>query len=174
LQTLKKAIILAAVSVVSFYACGYRFADTGQFPSGVSTIFVQLFENRTSEVGIESVFTDELTGQFTTRGNERSLTDSATRSDAVLSGVIKQVDITNISKTSETVVSERRVVVTVAASLVSSNGKTVWQVGNVSGTGTYEVDQDDYEITEGNKREAIALAAERIAEMLYNSLIEDF
>ena len=171
---LRKAAILAAVAAVSFYACGYRFADTGQFPADVSSIFIQLFENRTSEVGIESVFTDELTSQFTSRGNAQTLTDSATRSDAVLSGVIKRVDITNISKISEMVVSERRVVVTVAASLVASDGKTVWQVGSVSGTGTYEVDQDDHEITEGNKREAIAVAAQRIAQILYNSLIQDF
>ena len=174
MRRLRKVTVLAAVAAVSFYACGYRFADTGQFPSGVGRIFVKLFENRTSEVGIETVFTDELTGQFTSRGNARALADSATRSDAVLWGVIKRVDISNISKTSETIVSQRRAIVTVAASLVSSEGKTVWQVNNVSGTGTYTVDADDHEVTEGNKRTAIAASAERIAEKLYNSLIEDF
>ena len=171
---LRKTTILTAVAAVSFYACGYRFTDTGQFPADVSSIFIKLFENRTSEVGIESVFTDELTSQFTSRGNARALTNSAMRSDAVLLGVVKRVDITNISKTSETVVSQRRVVVTVAASLTASDGKTVWQVSDVTGTGTYDVDPDDYEVTEGNKRSAIAVSAVRIAEMLYNSLIEGF
>jgi len=174
LLSMSKTAVLTAVAALVIYACGYRFADTGGFPPGVNFIFVQLFENRTSEVGIESVFTDELINEFTSRGNAAALRESAERSDAVLTGTIKQVDIVNISKISEMIVSERRVIVTVDASLVSPGGKTLWRINGVSGTSTYAVDQDFYEITEGNKRTAIGVAAGKISEMLYNSLIEDF
>ena len=69
----KAAALTAIAAALALCAYGYRFSGTGQFPTGVNHIFVQLFENRTSEVGIESVLTDELINQFTSRGNSAAL-----------------------------------------------------------------------------------------------------
>lgn len=170
----RNTVCLIVLFSIATSACGYRFAGTGGFPSGVNRIFINLYDNRTSETGIENIFTDELINEFTSRGNASALGLNAAAADAVLTGVIKKVRIYNISKASEMIATERRVIVTVDATLTAVDGRTLWRADGVQGTDTFKVDQNNKDATEVNKRAAIARAANELSEKLYNRLVEEF
>jgi len=135
---------------------------------------VTIFENRTSEIGVENTLADAVTGEFTTRANAAAVAGSRKDADAVLAGSINSVQINSISRTAETVSSEARVVITVTARLTSSGGTDIWTANQVTATDTYKVVQDDKQTTESNKNAALDRAAGKLAEKLYNRLVEDF
>ena len=155
-------------------ACGYRFTTSGQFPSDVQRIFVTIFENKTSQIGVENVLADAVTNEFTTRTNAAAVAGNRRTADAVLSGTITSLQISPISRPAETVTEEARVVITVDARLTSSVGTEIWNAGQVTATETYKVLQNDNQITEFNKNAALERAAVRLAEKLYNRLVDDF
>ena len=52
-------------------------------------------------------------------------------------------------------------------------GEVVWSRDGVTGTETYPVDEDK-QVSEENKREAIEVLFNRLAEGIYNQLTSDF
>jgi len=165
--------LIVTVCIISS-ACGYRFTGSGNFPSGVERIFIQIFDNRTSEIGVESDLANGLAVQFTTRGNSAALVSSVKKADAVLTGVIASIQITTTSRVTETTADARRVILTVDSKLTTADGRTVWSAKRVAATNTYTVVLGNNEATEDNKRQAFARAANKVAEILYNRLVEDF
>ena len=165
--------LIVTVCIIST-ACGYRFTGSGNFPSGVKRIFIQIFDNRTSEIGVENDLANELADQFTTRGNSAALVSSVKNADAVLTGVIASIQITTTSRITETTAAARRVILTVDSKLTTADDRTIWSAQKVAATATYAVVQNNNEATEDNKRLALAQAANELAEILYNRLAEDF
>jgi len=92
-------------------ACGYKFAGGGSFPAGIKSICVVTLENRTSETGAENIFTNDLIYEVT-RGNKIFLTNKD-KAEALLSGVIKSMDIKTISHKGTHSSLERRVTIKV-------------------------------------------------------------
>jgi hypothetical protein len=154
--------------------CGYRFSGSGRFPAGVQRIFVTIFENKTSEIGVENTLADAVSGEFTARSNAAAVAGSRRDADAVLAGSIMSVQITSISRVTETVSDEARVMITVNSRLTSSEGKQIWSAHQVTATDTYTVVQNDQQASAANKTAALDRAAVKIAEKLYNLLVEDF
>ncbi len=79
------------------YACGYRFAGSGELPDNIESIFIEVFKNSTSKAGIERVVTNQLIFEFT-RQREKVLANDATNADATLKGVIKKIRTKTISR----------------------------------------------------------------------------
>ena len=159
---------------VALSACGYRFSSSGQFPAGVQRVFITIFENKTSEIGVENALADAVTSEFTTRTNADALAGSREDANAVFSGTITSVQITSISRIAETVSDEARLVITVNARLTSSDGIEIWTADQVSSTATYKILQNDKQVTDANRSAALDRAAVKLAERLYNRLNEDF
>lgn len=153
--------------------CGYAFVGGGTFPAGVERIFVTLFENRTSEVGVENLLAQQLANQFTTRGRSNALAGAADSADAVMKGRIRTVNIFTIARRSETVSSERRVVIRVSAQLESPEGRILWRADDVSATATFRV-ADAGSSTDLGARRALDEAAKLVAENLFNRLTANF
>jgi outer membrane lipopolysaccharide assembly protein LptE/RlpB len=174
MMTPKQIVGLIVTVCIITTACGYRFTRAGNFPSGVERIFIQIFENRTSEIGVENDIANELADQFTSRGNSTALVSSAKNADAVLTGVIASIQITTTSRVTETIASARRVILTVDSKLTTSDDRTIWSAQRVAATDSYTVVPDSKEATEDNKRLALARVANQLAEILYNRLVEDF
>ena len=72
-----------------FSACGYRFAGSASLPSGIKTISVKMFENRSAETGVENVITNDLIYEFTR--HEQVVLVGADMADAILAGVVKSM-----------------------------------------------------------------------------------
>ena len=165
-----KYIGIILIGSLALSACGYRFAGSGSLPGGTRTIFVEVFENRTAETGIENIFTADLRYEFVRNKM------SATRSNAegILSGVIRSLRVETIARSSQTVSQERRVTATVDLNLVDQDGKILWSVKGISDSEAYQVTADDKTTIDFNKQAAITRLSKRIGESVFYRLTDDF
>jgi outer membrane lipopolysaccharide assembly protein LptE/RlpB len=151
--------------------CGYRFAGGGSFPSGIKSVFVEIFENNTSETGIEQKFTNDLIYEITRNGSVNfTARESA---DGIISGIIVSSSTETVSPRGVTAASERRVAVRVDLKLTLSDGKVVWSAKGVTANEAYQVEPSNQQ-TEENKRQAINVISEELAESVLNRLTSDF
>ena len=153
-------------------ACGYRFPGSGTLPNGIEKVYIPLFTNRTNEVGVENIITDDLTNEFILQ-RKRALTDDD-QADGILSGVVASILTRTISQTGEGASVEREVVVRVELRLTDKNGKLVWLDQNLTAREPYKVGGDDNIETSRRRRDAIETLSTRLAQKIYNRLTDDF
>jgi hypothetical protein len=152
-----------------FLACGYKFATDVSFPKGVESIYITIFENPTSETGIENLVTAQFIDEFTRRRPD-ALVSSNNDADAILTGVISSIRIWTISRRGVDIPDERRVVLTVDLTLTSTDGKVLWRMAGLSSTSAYSINQTNELITQQNKQVAILALSEKLAEIAYDLL----
>ena len=162
-------IIFLFLMIIS--ACGYKFTGGGSFPAGIKSICVVTLQNRTSETGAENIFTNDLIYEVT-RDNKVVLTNKD-KAEALLSGVIKSMNIKTISHKGTHSSLERRVTITVDVKLTDPNGTVIWYANDVSANEAYDVMSDKL-ATEQKKRNAISALSKRLAEKLYARITDDF
>lgn len=160
------AILLALLG-----ACGYHFAGSGSLPGGVEKVFITVFENQTTEVGIEKKVTNALVYEFTR--NQQNLVSTADDSDAVLKGSITSLYTATISRQEERTSKERRIIITVDLVLEDSRGEALWNARGMNADQTYALG-DDATAAENNRNEALTLVTQRLAEDVYNRMTDDF
>ena len=164
--------ILAVIFIPLFFsACGYRFAGGGNLPKGIQTVAIEIFENRTTETGLENIITNDLIYEFTRKG--RSVQKNSKEADAVLTGVIESERITTISRQAQQSPLARRVEITVNLKLTDSGGEAIWSASRISVFEEYDV-ATDKQVTEINKRQAIETLSKKLAEKVHNRLTDDF
>ena len=152
-------------------ACGYRFSGSGNLPSGVQTVFIEVLKNRTIETGYENTVTNDLIYEFTRNG--RVVQKSRDRSDAFLAGVIESAYIRTISRQGQLDPLERRVQITISLKLTDGDDRVIWSRSAISDSEAYDVGANN-QITELNKRRALETLSRRLAETAYNRLTDDF
>jgi hypothetical protein len=152
-----------------FLACGYRFPGGGNLPTGVEKVFIEIFENRTNETGLENIITRDLIYEFTR--NKKVTTRN--EADAILSGVCESMRIETIARKDVLTAEERRVIITVDLQLTGSDGRGIWSEKGMSGNEAYDVSANKQE-TERNRRVAITLISKRLSERVYSRLTDDF
>jgi len=165
-------IWLSTVISITLISCGYRFPGTGAFPEGVNHIFVEVLENKTSESGIENTVTRNLIDEFILR-EKGSLVGNIDDADSILSGVVARIAFHTIVSRGKDSARERRVTVWISLKLSDLDGNVIWAAKNLSENQAYNV-VDDKNETELNKRAAIDLASQRIAERALNRLTDGF
>ncbi|MGB6010639.1 MAG: LPS assembly lipoprotein LptE [Desulfobacterales bacterium] len=156
---------------VFFSACGYRFSGSGNLPSGVQTVFIQVLKNRTMETGYESTVTNDLIYEFTRNG--RTVEKSRDNTDAFLTGVIESEKIRTISRQGQLDPLERRVQITISLKLTDRGDTVIWSRSSISDSEAYDVGSNN-QITERNKRHALGILSKRLAETAYNRLTDNF
>lgn len=154
------------------YACGYRFAGSGELPDNIERIFIEVFENSTSKAGIERVVTNQLVFEFT-RQRKRSLASDAANADATLKGVIKKIRTRTISRVGTGVAREREVIMTIDLRLINQSGDVIWTAKALSDRQAYDVSDSKLE-NDRNESLAIALLSERISERIFSRLTDNF
>jgi outer membrane lipopolysaccharide assembly protein LptE/RlpB len=163
---------VALLALAAFAACGYQFKGMGlSAPQGVQSIAIPVLENRTSESGIETVFTSDLAYEFT-RSKVLSVVDK-NRADAVLNGTIRSAGEETISHTARYHSAERRVTITLNLTLMCRDGRVLWSDTSLSDREAFEVSGDKL-TTEKNRRTAIKIISERLAEKIHNRILQDF
>ena len=168
-----KIIASMVLAVFTFAACGYRFSGGGELPGEVKRVFITIFINRTSELGVENVLAAQLTNEFVSLGPKGVLVSERQTADAELSGVISSVVINTVTLRTQLSSAERRVRITVAARLTGTNGKVLWRADALSASRPFRVEADKL-TTDVNKRAAINRAARLLAETMYNRMTSNF
>ena len=167
-----KAIAVLVVFVAAA-GCGYHFEGMGlTAPEGVRTIAVTVLDNRTSESGIETVFTSDITYEFT-RSKVLHVVGKDT-ADAVLGGKIASLTVDTISHTASYDSDERRVIITLDLALERADGSVIWSNKSLSDKEAFKVVPSDKLATEKNRRAAIETMSERLAEKIHNRILQGF
>ena len=93
--------------------------------------------------------------------------------DAVLSGMIVSLKENTISHTASYDSDERRVIITLNLALKGTDGKVIWSRRRLSDREAFKVASDKL-ATERNKKAAIEVISERLAERVHNEIFQDF
>jgi outer membrane lipopolysaccharide assembly protein LptE/RlpB len=166
-------IFAGVVFVTWFCSCGYHFAGSGNYPAGVSRVFIVMLENRSAETGVESTFTNDLIYEFT-RNRKESLVQERSEADGILTGTIARLAVENVSRASVSTAVERRVTGTLNLRLESPDGRIIWASGNIVERRAYEVVEGNETATDQNKADAIAELSRKMAESAYSRMTDDF
>lgn len=156
---------------ISVSACGYQFTGGGNLPAGVNSMCITMLKNRTGEIGIETIFTNDIIREFT-RNSSVALT-SRERADAVLSGVIRSLRIETVSRSGQNISLEDRVKLAADLKLTDQEGNIIWSVKDLSGNEAYNV-TDNKLSTEHNRHDAISEISKKLAESVYYRLTGNF
>ena len=169
MQTKVVSILLAVLVLAG--GCGYKFTGGGDLPKGVQTIFVDLFENKSREVDVETQLANDLTNEFILK--RKSALVSENRADAILTGKIVSVDTSTISQTKQGSAGDRTVRRELDVNLLNRQGDTIGSRKGVQDNEAYLVGDSSSE-TNANLQDALIILSERMAEKIYNMLTEDF
>ena len=167
-----RRLLLCSVALLLLAAaagCGYRFSGGGDLPFGIKKIFVPMFENRTGEIGVERIVTNDFIYEFT-RSDKVEVVDKEA-ADAIFSGVVATVSTETVSRTGSQNALERRVTVYLDLSLADRRGNVLWAVKRVSDDETFEV-QSVKLSTERRELSAIKVLSRRMAETVFNLLTD--
>jgi len=168
MQRIHYPILLACLLLA---ACGYRFAGGGSLPGGAESISVLMPENRSAESGIQAQLNSDIVYEFTRRESARIAPPET--ADAILSGVIKSVQDTDIARTGTSTASQRRVTLTIDMQLENKNGEVLWRRSGLSDYEAYDV-AANCSGTDLNRRDAIEKVTKRLAEAVYKGITENF
>jgi outer membrane lipopolysaccharide assembly protein LptE/RlpB len=163
---------LIPIGIWGLVACGYHFQTAGVIPAGLEPIFVEVFENRTNQAGLESTVTNAIVFEFVKR-NETALARNAADASVVMKGVIRSVELQTISTRGKDVAGERQVTMRIDVQLVAADGKVKWAAKNLSGQEAYSVSNDKF-LNDERQRAALGLVSTRVAERVYDRLIDNF
>ena len=152
-------------------ACGYQFSGGGSLPSGITSVSIEMFKNRTAETGVETIITNDLIYEFTR--HEQMIVTGSDKADAILTGVVKSISERTISHKGEYTSDERRVMLNLDLQLTNKSGGVIWSAKSVSDNEAYKV-MSNKQSTERNKRDAIKELSKRLSENIFNNLTANF
>ncbi|HOG17508.1 MAG: hypothetical protein A4E73_03928 [Syntrophaceae bacterium PtaU1.Bin231] len=171
----KAGVWLAVLLLLNCAGCGYRFSPGGEnLPPEIRTVFVDIFDNKTSEANFEnqvrSAFIDQII-----RGTRFKLADSKEAADAVLRGSIEGLSSSPLSYRATNLAAEERLTAVLNITLEDRNtGKAVWTGSGLSGTADYMVDAANPTVTQTNRRNNLSKLANDTAEKAYRLMMSGF
>jgi outer membrane lipopolysaccharide assembly protein LptE/RlpB len=164
--------VLLGVWAVLCAGCGYHFAGDGQLPGGVDRLAVNVLLNRSSVSDIESTVTNALVNEIERRRPGAIV--NGDRAEATLAGTIDSITWDTVSHRDANSAAERRVYVVISLVLSDVDGKVLWKRARLAAEQAYTVTDGDKITTENNRRQAIDLAAQRVAETAYQRMVDNF
>jgi hypothetical protein len=167
------ALLCCAALGLGFFGCGYHFVGNDvQAPGNIQSIAVGVVENKTTIVGIETIFTNQLLNQFIR--TQRLAVKPPTEADAILSGAITSIETSAIAHLDAEKTLETRVTIGLSLTLKQrESGKILWQNRSLS----YYQDYTDRALplaTSENRRLAVDYIANFLAEKVYQEIFASF
>lgn len=152
--------------------CGYQLVGKGDLPGGIQTITVEMLDNRSSETGIETAFTNALINELNRR--RRGTVVDSQKADAVLAGAIESLTWDTVARRGVNTASERRVYASLSLTLTDGAGNVLWKRAGLKAEQAYAVVDGNKSSTESNRRKAINILSEQMAEYVYRRLTDNF
>jgi hypothetical protein len=166
-------LLFGSALAVGVSACGYHFVGReGHAPGKIQSIAVGVLENKTTIVGIETIFTNALLNQFIR--TQRLAVKPPGAADATLSGAITKINTGAVSHQAAQTTLETQVTITVSLALKRrGTGEILWQNQSLSYYDAY-LDTGVPLATSENRRLAIAYIANHLAEKVYQDIFASF
>ena len=169
----RTALLCCAALGMGLFGCGYHFVGNDvRAPGNIESIAVGVVENKTTIVGLETIFTNQLLNEFIR--TQRLAVKPPTEADAILSGVITSIETSAIAHLDPEKTLETRVTVGLSLTLKQrESGKILWENKSLS----YYQDYTDRALplaTSENRRLAVAYIANFLAQKVYQEIFASF
>ncbi len=153
--------------------CGYHFAGEGPGPKpGLQKIAIPVFENKTSEAELETLFAGALRHEFMVRGSYQIV--PVAEAEAVFRGRVISISTAELAHTGPEVTIETRLFITLDVRCVDAKtGAVLWQDNGLSEFGTYLQNPNPIVAYEGRRR-AEATVARKLAERIHDRFLSNF
>ncbi len=159
---------LYVLLILVLVGCGYRPMGAAPLsPQGAPTIAIPPFANRSTEVGLETIFAGALINTFS-QSKAVKVTSSAQDADLVLEGKVRSIDNTSVAFIDVTRSTVRRVTLRIELNL-RKGGKVLWK-DNMVLQEDYVVNPN-YHIGEATKGEGLRRAAITMAKRVLDKVL---
>jgi hypothetical protein len=126
-------------------ACGYHTSNHARanLPSGINTIAVPIFVNKTQSYRAEQILTEAVVREFTSRSVYKVLPRDDGTADAVLSGTVVSTNVYPLTYDSQTGRQSSAIVqINLDVKLIDKHGKTLFDNPNYSFREQYQVSRE--------------------------------
>ena len=149
-RTLKNPVHMLALcsfltSCLLLTGCGYHASTRAQvrLPSGINTIAVPMFINKTQSYRAEQVLTEAVVREMTSRSPYKVVMNDDGSSDAVLRGTVVTTNVYPLTYDSQSGRQSSAIVqINMSVKLVDKHGKTLFENPNYSFREQYQVSRE--------------------------------
>lgn len=190
----------AVFLAVAFMGCGYHFAgEQIGLPEDIHSLSVGTLVNRSREHGLEKTLAFALEREIHERGHFRMIEDPG-GGDAVLSGTIREVRVQPVAFDANDLAEQYEIVVTLDFTLTrKDDGRVLWHVkglresdqydaspnvvvtnssqfqqGTLDASNVHNPELTAIQLTETERRRAIARLLSQAVRDVYNQMVENF
>ena len=169
-----KHLLLAVLFTIVVYGCGYHFSPGGEhIDQNIRTVFVEKFDNYTSEVNLENYVQSAFINEVR-QGGRFEIAGSKKEADAIVSGKITRLNVSHLSYSSVDVAKEDRVNVVMAITFKETGtGQIIWNNNAFTGKEAFVVAGDPSK-TNTNRKNALIKLVKDMAERAYRSIMSGF
>ncbi len=167
-------ITIVCFSFIVLFGCGYTFAPRGEYiDKHITTVYVQFFENKTSQAELENYVRTAFINQFI-QNSRLKIVGSAEEADAIVKGKILNLNTSPLSYGSNSLVAEERATMILEVDFwEKESGKTIWSSKNITGTVDYTLSTDINSVP-AIKKDAFIKLANNTAEKAFNLIMSGF
>ena len=156
------------------FGCGYSFAPRGEnIDKRIQKVYVESFDNRTAEAGIENYVRTAFINQFI-QNSRFKVVESAESADAIVKGKILNLNTSPLAYDSNSLVAEERATIILELTFLEyESGKIIGSSNNITDTFDYTL-SDDINLLPAIKKDAFIKLANDIAEKAFNLMMAGF
>lgn len=155
-------------------SCGYVFAPQGEYiDKRITTVYVQSFENKTSQAELENYVRTAFIDQFILSGRFK-IVQNVESADAIIKGSVLNISTSPLSYRANTLVAEERATMTLEINFrEKESGKTIWSSKNVTGQVDYKM-ENNINMYPATRKNAFIKLSNDTAEKAFNMMMSGF
>ncbi len=165
-------LLLYITTCLALFGCGYHhpLADKDEYKGAPTTVYIDIWPNRTNEVGLETTIFKSLSSWFRKTPHIKHTQDKE-KADYTLQGEIVSINVPGLSFGQFETEQEENAVLTIQYSLMKTeDNKIVWDTTKRVFEEEYVI-EDDAPRTRNNRTEALAVIADDLSELIYFRMI---
>jgi hypothetical protein len=154
--------------------CGYGFVPQGEYiDKRITTVYVQSFDNKTSQAELENYVRTAFIDQFILSGRFK-IVQSVESADAIVKGSVLNINTAPLSYRANTLVAEERATMILEINFrEKESGKTIWSSKNVAGQVDYKM-EDNINMFPATRKNAFIKLTNDTAEKAFNMMMSGF
>jgi outer membrane lipopolysaccharide assembly protein LptE/RlpB len=174
MHRVRRSALLLVILAGILQACGYHFSGEGAGPKpGLTRIAIPVFENETSEPGLEALYAASLRREFILRSRLQVV--SLEEAQAILRGRILNINTARVAQRQVEQTIETRLFVTIAVRVEDvETGKIIWQDPHYTYHRTYSEASSDPVVLFENRRRAEEFLAEQMSIRIHDRFLANF
>jgi len=167
-------ITTICISCAVLFSCGYSFAPRGEsIDTHIQKIYVDAFENRTAQAGIENYVRAAFINQFI-QNSRFAMASNAESADAIVRGKILNLHTSPLSQLKSDLAAEERATIVMEAVFEDkSNGKVIWHSKDITDSVDYVLNED-INMLPATRKQALTKLANDMAEKAFNLMMSGF